>query len=31
MMITGEFKPKGFNKKKKAIMEQVEAMKENGS
>ena len=31
MMIIGEFKPKGFNKKKKAIMEQVEAMKENGS
>ena len=31
MMIINEFKPKGFNKKKKAIMEQVEAMKENGS
>ena len=31
MMIIGEIKPKGFNKKKKAIMEQVEAMKENGS
>ena len=31
MMIISEFKPKNFNKKKKAIMEQVEAMKENGS
>jgi hypothetical protein len=30
MMIISEFKPKGFNKKKKAIMEQVDAMKENG-
>ena len=30
MMIIGEFKPKGFNKKKKAIMEEVESMKENG-
>jgi len=30
MMIISEFKPKGFNKKKKAIMEQVETMKENG-
>ena len=30
MMIISEFKPKGFNKKKKAIMEQVEAIKENG-
>ena len=31
MMIISEFKPKGFNKKKKAILEQVEAMRENGS
>ena len=31
LMIIQEFKPKGFNKKKKAIMEQVEAMRENGS
>ena len=31
LMIIQEFKPKGFNNKKKAIMEQVEAMKENGS
>ena len=31
MMIINEFKPKGFNKKKKAIMEHVESMKENGS
>ena len=30
MMIMNEFKPKNFNKKKKAIMEQVEVMKENG-
>ena len=30
MMIINEFKPKGFNKKKKTIMEQVETMKENG-
>ena len=30
-MIIQEFRPKGFNKKKKAIMEQVEAMRENGS
>ena len=30
MMIIGEFKPKGFNKKKKAIMDQVETMRENG-
>ena len=30
MMIINEFKPKGFNKKKKAIMEEVESMKENG-
>ena len=29
-MIINEFKPKNFNKKKKAIMEQVETMKENG-
>ena len=27
----GEYKAKGFNKMKKAIMEQVEAIKENGS
>ena len=31
MMIINEFKPKNFNKKKKAIMEHVESMKENGS
>ena len=31
LMIIQECKPKGFNIKKKAIMEQVEAMKENGS
>jgi len=31
MMIISDFKPKGFNKKKKAIMEQVDAMRENGS
>ena len=31
LMIIQEFRHKGFNKKKKAIMEQVEAMKENGS
>ena len=30
LMIINEFKPKNFNKKKKAIMEQVETMKENG-
>ena len=29
-MIIGEFKPKGFNKKKKEILQQVEVMKENG-
>ena len=31
LMIINEFKPKGFNKKKKEILQQVEAMKENGS
>ena len=31
MMIIGEFKPKGFNKKRKEILQQVEAIKENGS
>ena len=31
MMIIGEFKPKNFNKKKKEMLQQVEAMKENGS
>ena len=30
LMIINEFKPKGFNKKKKAIMEQVDTMKEDG-
>ena len=30
LMIINEFKPKNFNKKKKAIMEQVDTMKENG-
>ena len=30
LMIINEFKPKNFNKKKKAMMEQVETMKENG-
>ena len=31
MMIIGEFKPKNFNKKRKEILQQVEAIKENGS
>ncbi len=30
LMIIGEFKPKICNKKEKAIMEQVEAIKDNG-
>lgn len=30
LMIIGEFKPKGFNKKKKEILQQVDTMKENG-
>jgi hypothetical protein len=30
MMIISEFNPKGFNKKKKEILQQVEVMKENG-
>jgi hypothetical protein len=29
-MINSEFNPKGFNKKKKEILQQVEVMKENG-
>ena len=31
MMIISEFKPKNFNKKRKEILQQVEAIKENGS
>ena len=31
MMIINEFKPKNFNKKRKEILQQVEAIKENGS
>jgi GH35 family endo-1,4-beta-xylanase len=30
-MIINEFKPKNFNKKRKEILQQVEAIKENGS
>ena len=30
MMIINEFKPKNFNKKRKEILQQVEAIKENG-
>ncbi len=31
MMIISEFKPKNFNKKRKELLQQVEALKENGS
>ena len=31
MMIINDFKPKNFNKKRKEILQQVEAMRENGS
>ena len=31
LMIINEFKPKNFNKKRKEILQQVEAIKENGS